>query len=59
MTALEMLQLATSSGVLAGGIGLLKWGLVMERRVARLEVQDESDRENRRVRSVEDRRHRV
>jgi hypothetical protein len=39
MTAIEMLQLATSSGVLAGGVGLLKWALAMERRVISLEVK--------------------
>jgi hypothetical protein len=28
-----------SSGVLAGGLGILRWGLTVERRVMRLEVR--------------------
>lgn len=39
MTALELIQLVTSSGVLAGGIGLLKWGLATERRLTKIEVK--------------------
>jgi hypothetical protein len=39
MTALEAFQLMTSTGVLAGGIGVLKWALSMERRVMKLEVK--------------------
>lgn len=35
---LEVLQLVTSSGILAGGLGVLKWGISMERRVMRCEV---------------------
>lgn len=39
MTAIEAIQLVTSSGVLAGGLGLLKWGLAVERRLYRIEVK--------------------
>lgn len=39
MTALEAIQLVTSSGVLAGGLGLLKWGLTVERRLLKMEVK--------------------
>lgn len=39
MTALELIQLVTSSGVLAGGLGLLKWGLATERRLLKLELK--------------------
>lgn len=38
MTAIEVIQLVTSSGVLAGGLGLLKWGLAVERRLIRMEI---------------------
>ncbi len=39
MTALEAFQLATSSGVLAGGLGLLRWGLSAERRLMKIEIK--------------------
>ncbi|WP_259772352.1 hypothetical protein [Pseudoduganella armeniaca] len=43
MSALELIQLVTSSGILAGGLGLLKWGLGVERRLVRIEVKTGSD----------------
>jgi hypothetical protein len=39
MSALELFQLVTSSGVLAGGLGLLKWGLTTEKRLLKLELK--------------------
>jgi hypothetical protein len=39
MTALELIQIVTSSGVLAGGLGLLKWGLATERRLLKVELK--------------------
>lgn len=39
MTAVEAIQLVTSTGVLAGGLGLLKWGLAVERRLLTIEVK--------------------
>jgi hypothetical protein len=39
MSAMELIQLAVGSGVLAGGIGVLKWGLTVERRLVRVEVK--------------------
>jgi len=39
MTALEAIQIVTSSGILAGGLGLLKWGLTVERRLLKVEVK--------------------
>jgi hypothetical protein len=39
MTALELVQMITSSGVLVGGLGLLKWGLTVERRLMKVEVK--------------------
>jgi hypothetical protein len=39
MSALEAMQLVTSSGILAGGLGLLKWGLTVERRLLKIEVK--------------------
>lgn len=39
MSALELIQLVTSSGVLAGGLGLLKWGLTVERRLLKVELK--------------------
>jgi hypothetical protein len=42
MSALELFQLATSSGVLAGGFGLLKWAFATERRLAVLEARTEN-----------------
>ncbi|MGB9109650.1 MAG: hypothetical protein WCC39_13275 [Telluria sp.] len=40
MSALELVQVLTSSGVLAGGLGLLKWGLATERRLLKLELKN-------------------
>lgn len=39
MSALEAFQLAVSSGVLAGGFGMARWALMVERRLMRLEVK--------------------
>jgi hypothetical protein len=39
VSALELVQVITSSGVLAGGLGLLKWGLATERRLLKLELK--------------------
>lgn len=39
MTALELFQLATSGGVLAGGAGIWRWVLSTERRILRLEIK--------------------
>jgi hypothetical protein len=39
MSALELVQVLTSSGVLAGGLGLLKWGLATEGRLLKLELK--------------------
>lgn len=39
MTAIELISLLTSSGVCAGGFGVLKWALQMERRVMALELK--------------------
>lgn len=39
MSALETLQLLTSSGVFAGGLGILKWAFSVERRVMRVEMK--------------------
>jgi hypothetical protein len=39
MGAVEAIQLAMSSGILAGGLGLLKWGLAVERRLIKIEVK--------------------
>ncbi|WP_373986998.1 hypothetical protein [Duganella sp. BuS-21] len=39
MSALEFIQVITSTGVLAGGLGLLKWGLTVERRLLKMEVK--------------------
>jgi hypothetical protein len=39
MSALEAIQLVTSTGVLAGGLGLLKWGLSVERRLMKVELR--------------------
>ena len=39
MTAIEAFQLMTSTGVLAGGVGVLRWALSIERRVMQLEVK--------------------
>jgi hypothetical protein len=40
MTALELVSLLTSSGVLAGGVGMLKWALKTERRLMVIEVKN-------------------
>jgi hypothetical protein len=40
MTFIEGLQLLTSSGVLAGGLGVLKWALSIERRMMRVELKN-------------------
>lgn len=39
MSAVDALQLAVGSGVLAGGLGLLKWGLTVEGRLLKLEIK--------------------
>lgn len=39
MSALEFIQVVTSTGVLAGGLGLLKWGLAVERRLIKVELR--------------------
>ena len=36
---LELISLLTSSGVLAGGLGILKWGWNTERRLIVLEMK--------------------
>ncbi|MGL5181203.1 hypothetical protein [Herbaspirillum huttiense] len=38
MSAIELFQLATSTGVLAGGVGVLKWAFSIERRLMKIEV---------------------
>jgi hypothetical protein len=38
MSALEFFQLATSSGVLAGGVGVLKWAFSIEKRLLKIEI---------------------
>lgn len=38
MSVIEAIQIVTSTGVLAGGLGVLKWALSMERRVMKLEL---------------------
>lgn len=39
MTALELFQLLTSSGILTGGVAAAAWVLRTERRLIRLEVK--------------------
>jgi len=39
MSAVEAIQMAVSTGVLAGGLGLLKWGLAVERRLLKIELK--------------------
>lgn len=39
MSAIEAIQLVTSTGILAGGLGLLRWGLAVERRLLKIEVK--------------------
>ena len=36
MSAIEAIQMAISTGVLAGGLGLLKWGLAVGRRLLKV-----------------------
>lgn len=38
MSAIEAIQIVTSLGVFSGGLGLLKWGLTVERRLMKIEV---------------------
>ena len=38
MSAIELIQLATSTGVLAGGLGIVKWAFGIERRLMKIEV---------------------
>lgn len=38
MSVIEAIQIVTSTGVLAGGLGVLRWALSMERRVMKLEL---------------------
>nr|DAD55499.1 MAG TPA: hypothetical protein [Corticoviridae sp.] len=38
MSAIELIQLATSTGVLAGGLGIAKWAFGIERRLMKIEV---------------------
>lgn len=38
MSAIELIQLATSTGVLAGGLGIVKWAFSIERRIMKIEV---------------------
>lgn len=40
MSALELISLLTSSGVFAGGLGVLKWAFKTERRLLVLEVKN-------------------
>lgn len=37
----QVFGLVTSSGVLAGGVGLLKWALAVERRLMAVELKTE------------------
>ena len=39
LTALEAIQLVMSSGILAGGLGVLRWALTVERRLLLIEVR--------------------
>ena len=41
LSFIEGLQLLSSLGVLSGGVGVLRWGLTMERRVGKLEIYQE------------------
>lgn len=38
-TALEVVQLVMSSGILAGGLGVLRWALTVERRLMKIELR--------------------
>jgi hypothetical protein len=40
MTALELVSLLTSSGVCAGGFGVLKWAIGIEKRLIRVELRN-------------------
>lgn len=39
MSAIELVSLLMSSGVCAGGVGILRWALSVERRVIALELE--------------------
>ena len=39
MSVIEAISLLTSSGVLAGGVGVLKWVLQTEKRLLRVEIK--------------------
>lgn len=39
MSFLEGVQLMVSTGILSGGVGVLKWAMSMERRVTALELK--------------------
>jgi hypothetical protein len=39
MSLIEAIQIANATGILAGGLGLLKWGLTVERRLLKVEVK--------------------
>ena len=39
MTVLEAVQLLAASGLFAGGIGILKWGVTVEKRFAVIEAK--------------------
>ena len=49
MTAIELVGLITSSGVLAGGLGILRWSLIVERRLMHLELLAEVEKPARRA----------
>lgn len=40
MSAIELVSLLTSSGVFAGGLGVLKWAFKTERRLMVLELKN-------------------
>lgn len=40
MTVIELVSMLTSSGVFAGGLGVLKWAFKTERRLMVLEVKN-------------------
>jgi hypothetical protein len=40
----QVVGLVTSSGVLAGGLGLMKWALAVERRLMAVELKTEKAR---------------
>lgn len=41
LTFIEMLQLASSTGVLSMGLGILRWSMSVERRLTRVETLQE------------------